>query len=679
MASGYQFLAPKPLAEVDLPAEWEACKKDFTHLLAAIDKDKADDKVKIALLLRTIGERRKDIYKTFTYATGKSKNVFADVLENFDSFCKPRRSLFNSRDHFLNCKQNHATIDEYLTELKKRARHCEFGERTETQCDSLFVECVNSSQPNPTDWTTDIEINNTTVSMLLDTGAEGNTLPVQIVSQMNLPVQLCSTTLYSYSGDHLVPSGQVTATARINDKSLLLKFMVVPEGRRAVLGGETCVNLGLLAKLNQIYSTTSKTDSNNHLKDYSDVFDGLGCIEAEYSIKINTIYTPVVHAPRVIPEPVQDKVIEELRQIESQSIIVKVTEPTDWVNSLVLVKKPDGSIRICIDPTIAAIERLLESLDGAAVIMNSILIYAETLEEHIKRLKANRVKPDSCNVSVIHNLEPPTDKKEVQRIIGMVNYLTKFVPNLCEHLGELRMMTEKVSGFIWTQQQDKNFRKIKDAISSTPVLKYYDVTIPVLITADSKKSTIGAAILQDGRPVAYASKALKSTEKDWFQIEKEIGFIEYWKLNNTTSSTVTARVKSIFARQGISLKVKNKNTSAFPRGSKENKSTLTRHICWSPSSKELKGLKGARDLTPLRPGDHIRKDFDIRTHISMDIPNELEESQPSTAHVNGGDIGHNSDTVPACSNPNTAATPAQPARKRDVLKLSTLCTLVLVS
>ncbi|XP_067929039.1 uncharacterized protein [Watersipora subatra] len=371
MASEYQFLAPKSLAGVDLPAEWEVYKEDFTHFLEAIDKDGADDKVKIALLLRTVGERGKDIYKTFTYATGKSKDVYNDIIENFDNFCKPRRNLFNSRDHFFNCKQNHTSVDEYLTELRKRARYCEFGEQTETlilhtmviglddaktvakikqmenveldnvvkmlrrleeaakceqkeesvsiaavrnnaqhrtekpkthqsstcsrcgssprhsfdscpakgqicrncekpnhfekccytpkrkarsQCNALFVGCIKSSTTNPADFTTNISINDTTVSVLLDTGAECNTLPVQLVNQMNLPVQKCATTLYSYSGHQLVPLGQVTATAHTNGKSLPLTFMVVPEDRRAVLGGKACVTLGLLAKLNQIQS-----------------------------------------------------------------------------------------------------------------------------------------------------------------------------------------------------------------------------------------------------------------------------------------------------------------------------------------------------------------------------------------------------------------------------------------
>ena len=41
---------------------------------------------------------------------------------------------------------------------------------------------------------------------------------------------------------------------------------------------------------------------------------------------------------------------EEMKRMEENDVITKITEPTDWVNSLHLVYKPDGSLRVCIDP-----------------------------------------------------------------------------------------------------------------------------------------------------------------------------------------------------------------------------------------------------------------------------------------------------------------------------------------
>ena len=48
--------------------------------------------------------------------------------------------------------------------------------------------------------------------------------------------------------------------------------------------------------------------------------------------------------------PQREKVIEELKRMEKLRAIVRQEEPTDWVNSLVVVQKPDGAVRLCIDP-----------------------------------------------------------------------------------------------------------------------------------------------------------------------------------------------------------------------------------------------------------------------------------------------------------------------------------------
>lgn len=123
-----QSLAPKPLppSGVDLPEDWRAFQKKLRLFLNAIGKDTAGDKVKIGLLLRTVGSRGKDIHDNFTYPTGKGKTVYKDVIVAFDGFCKPRVNLFNAGDQFMSCKQNNKAVDEYVTELRKLARYCEF-------------------------------------------------------------------------------------------------------------------------------------------------------------------------------------------------------------------------------------------------------------------------------------------------------------------------------------------------------------------------------------------------------------------------------------------------------------------------------------------------------------------------------------------------------------------------
>ena len=69
-----------------------------------------------------------------------------------------------------------------------------------------------------------------------------------------------------------------------------------------------------------------------------------------YRIELADGATPVAHSSRKIPVPQREKVVEELKRMEKLGVIVRQEEPTEWVNSLVVVQKPNGSVRLCIDP-----------------------------------------------------------------------------------------------------------------------------------------------------------------------------------------------------------------------------------------------------------------------------------------------------------------------------------------
>ena len=58
----------------------------------------------------------------------------------------------------------------------------------------------------------------------------------------------------------------------------------------------------------------------------------------------------MVHPPRKVPVPQREKVIQELKRMEKLGVIVRQEDPTEWVNSIVVVQKPCGAVRLCIDP-----------------------------------------------------------------------------------------------------------------------------------------------------------------------------------------------------------------------------------------------------------------------------------------------------------------------------------------
>ena len=95
------------------------------------------------------------------------------------------------------------------------------------------------------------------------------------------------------------------------------------------------------------------------------------------------------------------------------------------------------------------------------------------------------------------------------------------MPKLSTIAKPLRRLTHKNSVFEWSEEQDRAVSQIKAVLCSAPVLQYYDVKKETTIECDSSEHGLGAVITQEGKPVAYASRTLTSTERNYAQIEKE--------------------------------------------------------------------------------------------------------------------------------------------------------------
>ena len=75
-----------------------------------------------------------------------------------------------------------------------------------------------------------------------------------------------------------------------------------------------------------------------------------GKLPDKHHITVRRDVCPTIHACRRVPIALLPKVKEKILAMEKNGIIVKRDEPTAWVNSMLVVEKKDGSIRLCIDP-----------------------------------------------------------------------------------------------------------------------------------------------------------------------------------------------------------------------------------------------------------------------------------------------------------------------------------------
>ena len=76
-------------------------------------------------------------------------------------------------------------------------------------------------------------------------------------------------------------------------------------------------------------------------------------------------------------------------------------------------------------------------------------------------------------------MERPKDVAAVRRLVGLVNYLPKFLRKLSGLCEPLRRLTLKEVEWRWSEEQEEAFETVKHAVTSTPVLRYFDSSLPV--------------------------------------------------------------------------------------------------------------------------------------------------------------------------------------------------------
>ena len=86
------------------------------------------------------------------------------------------------------------------------------------------------------------------------------------------------------------------------------------------------------------------------LPESADCLGEIGTLNKTHHIEIKENFTPVVTPVRQIPHSLKSKVEKELKGIVDLDIIKPVDEPTDWVNGLVMAEKPNGKLRIYLEP-----------------------------------------------------------------------------------------------------------------------------------------------------------------------------------------------------------------------------------------------------------------------------------------------------------------------------------------
>lgn len=108
---------------------------------------------------------------------------------------------------------------------------------------------------------------------------------------------------------------------------------------------KSCLDLGLIKRIYHLQEENLESE-------YADVFEGLAETKGvQHKIQIDPNAIPVVHPPRGLPEAFREPLKEKLQRMEKLGVIKKCTEPTAWLHSLVVAKKKNSKLRVCLDPS----------------------------------------------------------------------------------------------------------------------------------------------------------------------------------------------------------------------------------------------------------------------------------------------------------------------------------------
>ena len=197
-----------------------------------------------------------------------------------------------------------------------------------------------------------IQVTDSITPMKLDTGAGVNILSYEDFSSLKERPKLrhSNTKLKAYDGGDVPVRGQCILPISHKGRTLRTLFVISPSNVKPSLGRRTSENLGLIKRVFVVEKETTTSDEQQFFEKYSDCFKGLGCLPNVVNIELVADAVPVVEHCRKVPFALYDKFKGELERMENLGVIRKVEKPTEWVNSFVLVTKPNGKLRVCLDP-----------------------------------------------------------------------------------------------------------------------------------------------------------------------------------------------------------------------------------------------------------------------------------------------------------------------------------------
>ena len=209
----------------------------------------------------------------------------------------------------------------------------------------------------------------------------------------------------------------------------------------------------------------------------------------------------------------------------------------------------------------ASFQRLMDALfrdlSFVTTYLDDVLIHSRTVEEHKEHLRVvfNRIEsagltlhgskciigmyqvkylghvfsskgmePDPSKTSAVCDWPTPSDTSNLRSFLGLASYYRRYIHRFSEIAAPLHQLTNKGVTFKWTESCQLAFNQLKKKLTEAPVLAYPQFNPSAeqfILQTDASATGIGAILEQGGRVVAYASRTLSSSEKNYSVIQRE--------------------------------------------------------------------------------------------------------------------------------------------------------------
>ena len=202
-----------------------------------------------------------------------------------------------------------------------------------------------------------------------------------------------------------------------------------------------------------------------------------------------------------------------------------------------------------------AIEEILTGLPGCKNISDDIIVFGATTAEHDQNLygvltrlqqhdvrlnkekccfsrsevtfyghifSSEGIRADPEKIEAIVNMSEPENATEVRSLLGMAQYVSRYIAEYATITAPLRALAKKETPWQWSDEQQHAFDKLKDSATKSHVMPYFNHAQETEVIVDASPVGLGGLLVQGGKVISYASRALSDVESRYSQTEREM-------------------------------------------------------------------------------------------------------------------------------------------------------------